>query len=88
MLAPRHERRKRYTFACDDDGHWFIVPVEQHEAFDAYLEAAYSEGRLPELPLPAGVISLGCSYTQYTFTDPKLERDWRYEEPNVTPRES
>jgi hypothetical protein len=35
--------KQKYILANDDDGHWYIFPVEHKAEFDTWLEAVYSE---------------------------------------------
>lgn len=63
-----------YYLDQDDDGHWFVIPVDKKEEFDAYVEQ-YRADKYPEneLPLPDGVMQLNGSYTRVTFENPVIE---------------
>lgn len=63
----------RYKMKSDDDGHDFIVPVDQEKAFDKWLESVYDESLEEELPMPDRVISIGGSPTKVTFTHPIID---------------
>lgn len=55
----------RYLLNTDDDGHWYLLPEDQQDAFDSYVA---SEG---EGPFPQGVISLGSHPNTVTFEKPQ-----------------
>lgn len=58
---------ERYRLTTDDDGHWYLVPVSQREAFDDWVYAVGAGDMPPGVqPVPgwAGLV---------TFTDPQIE---------------
>ena len=61
----------RYKLLSDDDGHDFVVPVEQEKAFDLWLQSVY-DPMCEDLPMPEGVQSIGGSPSLLTFTDPQI----------------
>ena len=56
------EQAKRYLLNNDDDGHWYLVPESDQEAFTAWV---YEDG--PEVP---SVLSLGSHPNTVTFEAP------------------
>ena len=39
----------KYCFVCDNDGHWYLIPADKRDAFDAWLEEGERTGDYPEL---------------------------------------
>jgi hypothetical protein len=65
---------QRYKLLSDDDGHYYLVPVEQEEAFNEWV-ASFNEDEEgdPDGYAKLGAQSLGCSPTCVSFTDPKID---------------
>ena len=63
---------QRWRLLSDDDGYDYLVPAEKEKEFDAWLREAYDGGD-PEGYLRFGCVSLGCSPTCLSFTDPKVD---------------
>lgn len=73
---------KRWMLLSDDDGHHYLVPAESEDAFNEWVDSFRrydeSDGNTDEdYPDPdgysaLGAISLGCSPTCVTFTDPEI----------------
>lgn len=59
---------ERFRLEQDDDCHWYLVPVEQSDAFEAW---AYDED-YPD-PWPEGVVSIGGAPSLVTFSDPVID---------------
>lgn len=59
----------RYYIDRDEDGHWYLIPVELEVDWMRYLEM--SEEWTSIVPLPEGIRELD-SYTTLTFTDPEI----------------
>lgn len=57
---------ERYSLARDDDGHWYVVPVSQREAFSKWLDGVNDEDFDPN-DYPPGVVAVGGSYSLVTF---------------------
>lgn len=57
----------RFIFDCDDDGHWYIVPLEKRGEFDAFI------GNPDDYDMPDGVVELGCHPSWVSFENPKKE---------------
>lgn len=55
----------RWMLDNDDDGHWYLVPVDRHREFGEWWQ---SEGELPDVP---GVLSLGSHPNTVTFEAPQ-----------------
>lgn len=53
----------RYCLDNDDDGHWYLVPAEAKNAFNAWIYEDASE--------PAGVVRLAGHPNNVTFTVPE-----------------
>lgn len=58
---------RRYRLERDDDAHWYVVPVDQHEAFQAWV---YGGGAEEGEGAPEGVEPVGGWQGIVTFTDP------------------
>jgi hypothetical protein len=54
---------RRYLLDSDDDGHWYLMPVEVREAFNEFV---YEEGAEPE-----GVVRLSGHPSNVTFEAPE-----------------
>ncbi len=54
--------KKRYLINNDDDGHWYIMPEDQLEAFNNYV---YEDG-----PEPPGLLRLSGHPNNVTFETP------------------
>lgn len=53
----------RYLLDQDDDGHWYLMPTSEHEAFISWV---YGDG-----PDPGTVLSLGSDPNTVTFENPE-----------------
>lgn len=53
----------RYMLDSDDDGHWYLMPVQDHDAFTVWV---YENG--PEV---SSVLSLGSHPRMVTFEAPE-----------------
>lgn len=53
---------KRYYLDNDDDGHWYVVPLEQRATFNEWLTKDEAE-------TPPGVVAIGGPPSGVTFTD-------------------
>lgn len=60
---------QRYLLDQDDSCHWYIVPVDRHEAFSAWTEGEYDDDPEP----PEGVTRIGGWPGLVTFTDPRID---------------
>ncbi len=72
--------RKRYCLLQDDDGHWYVVPVEQEKAFHQFVEQCgrYWGGPACELVeepprLPEGICEVGGAPSLVTFERPEID---------------
>lgn len=64
-------KTKRWRLLSDDDGHYYLVPDEQQDAFDAWVDSFNEEEEAdPDGYEKLGAISLGYSPTCVSFTDP------------------
>jgi hypothetical protein len=62
---------QRYKLLSDDDGHYYIIPVEKTKQFRRWVDAApYWEGYREE---NFEGRALGGSPSLLTFTDPQVE---------------
>ena len=59
----------RFRLDCDDDGHWYVVPLSKVMEFTEYVE---SEGRND---LPDGVVELGIHPRFVSFENWSLIND-------------
>lgn len=58
----------KYTLNCDNDGHWYVVPVDKEDEFRAWYEQYESDDYYDnEIPMPEGVEQIGGSYTRVQF---------------------
>jgi hypothetical protein len=55
----------RFLLDNDDDGHWYLIPVELHQQFTEYVCGER------EMDLPDGVMALGSGPTTVTFEMPE-----------------
>jgi hypothetical protein len=60
----------RYRFAQDDDGHWYLIPVELEILFFQMQENGEADGWC-EFNNKFYEYSTGCSPSCYTFTNPE-----------------
>jgi hypothetical protein len=60
---------KRYCLVKDDDGHTYLVPVEEKELFDELLDSG--EDGEDDFITHFDPMRLGCHPSCLTFTDPK-----------------
>lgn len=71
---------QRYILDSDNDGHKFLVPVEQIDAWNQWVEDIADYWRIgsdrpdtePEPKRPEGVISIGCSTQLVTFANVEI----------------
>lgn len=61
--------KKRYFLASDDDGHWFIVPVERRSDFDDWVSQDWSS-ELANFQTPTYVEEVGGDPSFVTFENP------------------
>lgn len=72
-------KTQRYILAKDDDGHDYLVPAEQCDAWNKWVEDIYAYweviggGEGPEPQMPEGVISVGCSLQLVTFSNVEIQ---------------
>lgn len=59
----------RFQLRQDDSCHWYVVPVEQGDAFAAWSEGGYEDSPDP----PEGCEQVGGWPGLVTFTDPRFE---------------
>jgi hypothetical protein len=60
---------ERFRFVQDDDAHWYLIPAHKRKQFDKWVEAGpYWDNYKGE---DFSKDAIGCSPSQYTFTDPK-----------------
>ncbi len=55
----------RFCFKCDDDGHWYAIPVSSREAFELFLE----ERNYEAFNNVFAKFRLETHYSSYSFTD-------------------
>lgn len=55
-----------YYLDSDDDGHWYVVPLEQRRAFSRWLDC-------PDSDPPPGVVDIGGSPSMVIFPAFRLE---------------
>lgn len=61
----------RYCFLSDDDGHWYLVPAEQADRFEDWMEWwANGDGDSPYDGPDFSDFRIGGGPEGYTFTDP------------------
>jgi hypothetical protein len=60
---------ERFFIDCDDDGHWFLIPLSLKDAWEQWFEM-YSGGEEP----PEGVVYLNGPPGMVTFEDPEVSR--------------
>lgn len=59
----------RYMLVMDNDGHWYVIPVDKWLDWDKFCGGPeYEAGDVPEY-----ATALGGSYSLVTFTDPRIE---------------
>lgn len=64
---------ERYLIDNDDDGHWYVMPVEQREAFEEW----WANGAVTDQP--EGVSMLPGHPANFVFfTDPRNEKGETY----------
>ncbi len=61
--------KQRYKLLSDDSGHHYLVPTEKEEDFNVWVDSCNEDGD-PDGYEELGAISLGCSPTCVSFTDP------------------
>jgi hypothetical protein len=61
---------KRFRLLSDDDGHYYLVPAEKEEEFNIWVDSFNDEEGDPDGYEELGAVSLGCSPTYVSFTDP------------------
>jgi len=59
----------RFRLQQDDSCHWYIVPVEQSEAFSEWSEGGYEDDPEP----PVGCERIGGWPGLVSFTDPRFD---------------
>ena len=59
---------EQFFLDCDNDGHWYVVPVKLRAEWEKWNNTPYNESE-PEEP-PHGVQSVGGSPALVTFTHP------------------
>lgn len=63
---------KRFFFAQDCDGHWFLVDADRRSDWDAWTALDGDDEAAWDAPEYAQ--ALGGGYQGFTFTDPKEDR--------------
>lgn len=62
---------EKFYLSRDDDGHWFVVPVNSSNQWTHYLEnIIYSEKPDYSIPLPKGVMKVGGAPSLVQFENP------------------
>jgi hypothetical protein len=65
----------RFKLDCDDDGHWYVVPLDKALEFDTYI------GNPDDYDLPEEVHELGCHPCMISF------ENWRKEYYELSPEQ-
>jgi hypothetical protein len=65
--------KRRYKLLSDDDGHHYLVPVENEEKFNEWVDSFNEEEGDPDGYEKLDAESLGCSPTCVSFTCPKVD---------------
>lgn len=71
--TPDPKRGRRFFLARDNSSHWYLVPAELHEIWDAWTELDEDDSDSWALPGPlqaAGCRRLNGNPSNVTFTDP------------------
>jgi len=65
---------QRYKLLSDNDGHHYLVPVENEEKINKWVDSFNDEEESdPDGYEKLDAQSLGCSPTCVSFTDPKVD---------------
>jgi hypothetical protein len=72
MVEKRMQPEQRYFLMSDNDGHWYVVKEQYRKQWEEWLDLD-SEDERAWTP-PGFAMSLGCSPTCVTFTDPQLPK--------------
>ncbi len=65
---------QRYRLVCDDDSHWYVVPVDRVSEFNKLCAAAYAADEFEkEFNDKFGDMAIGGAPCLVSFTDPKAE---------------
>lgn len=62
-------QNERYYLTSDEDGHWFVVPLDSKNIWENYLEEIYKRCNYG-ISLPDGVMKVGRSPSLVTFENP------------------
>ena len=56
-----------YFFDTDDEGHWYIIPLDKREEWNAWFDSQdYKDGIEPDF-----VQSIGCHPKYWVFKEPR-----------------
>jgi hypothetical protein len=68
----KNNKEGRYVFRDDEDGHTFLVPLDDVVLFEKMMEKAYASDNFSKFEKKFG--HLRCEYHMscYSFTDPKI----------------
>lgn len=70
---------RRFYIDRDSDCHYYVIPVDKKEEFDAWMiamddywsyDGVWKNTDIPEPTMPEDVISLSGDFSLVTFTDP------------------
>lgn len=68
------QKTRRYKLLSDNDGHHYLVPAENEDAFNKWVDSFNEdEEGDPDGYEKLGAESLGCSPTCVSFIDPKVD---------------
>lgn len=76
MSQRAKKKDQEFTLTCDNDGHYYVVPVGKEEEFFDYVDAMEEEDPDPQLAaprLPEGVEVIGESPTLVKFKSYRIE---------------
>lgn len=62
---------KRWRFVTDDDGHWYLIPVELEEEFNKLLSEGEDDCYTEFNNKFYDNYSIGCHPSCFTFENPK-----------------
>ena len=64
--------RKKYILAQDDDCHWYLIPADQKEEWNEWLDRVYVQEEEPPPALPIGAKEID-GWHNLTFENPVEE---------------